>query len=258
MGEERKGLLPLLLLISFLLAFPLKMERSFQFFRLKKLEVKSCPSVRIERILIASLDDSVLRFWPLLFMEKKADLWQEVSSKEPLIVSKKIGWSKVQFNVRPLEMVLSFRWNDKRWYLSRDGYAWLDSHAINEELYGSPTEDFSIVIDPSMAPPVSGDGPVFTFQYDVSSFVGFIERIASQKWPGRVEAIRLFRQGGLELASIYIKKNNGDYFTVIVDNKRDLPGVSVAVADLLSSGAVSKSGAVMDASYEDKIIVRDF
>lgn len=234
------------------------MERSFQFFRLKKVEVKSCPSVRIERILMSSLDDGALRFWPLLLVNRKDDVGGEIWSREPLIISKKVGWSRVQFDVRPLEMVLSFRWNDKRWYLSRDGYVWLESHAINEELYGSPTEDFSVVIDPSMALPLSGDGPVFRFQYDVSSFVDFISRIAAQKWSGRVEAIRLFRQGGLELASIYIKKNNGDYFTVIVDNKKDLPGVSVAVADLFSSGAVGKSGAIMDASYEDKIIVRDF
>lgn len=258
MRDSRKGILPLLLLVSFLIAFPFRIERSFQWFRLRKIEVKSCPSVRVERLLLSSMDARALRFWPILLFDNGASFKDVVQGKEPLRVSRKIGLGDVEFKVVPLEVAFAFRWNDKRWFLSRDGLVWQDSHPLNEEYYGVRSDDFSIVIDPSMSPPVSGDSAVLEFNYDVHAFIAFIEKVSSLSWPGKLEALRLYREGGVELGSLYLsRRDGGGFFTVIVDRDRELSGVVAAVSDLIDSGAVTNSGSVIDSSYEGKIIARD-
>lgn len=258
MGDRRKGLLPLLLLVSFLAAFPFRIERSFQWFRLKRIEVRSCPSVRVERLLISSINKKALRVWPILLLDREFFLKDLILGKEPLKVSRKLGVGKVEFNVVPLEVVSAFKWNDKRWYLSRDGLVWLDSHPLNQEFYGLRSDDFSIVIDPSMPPPVSGCDAVLRFNYDTLDFMHFIEQVASLRWPGKIKALRLYREGGVELGSLYVKKDSGGFVTIIVDRERDLSGVAAAVSDLLDSGAITNSGSVIDSSYKDKIIAKDF
>lgn len=258
MRDSRKGVLPLLLLVSFLIAFPFRVERSFQWFRLRRIEVKSCPSVRVERLLLSSLDTRALRFWPILLLDKGISFRDIVQGKEPLRVSRKIGMGDVEFNVIPLEVVLAFCWGDKRWFLSRDGLVWLDSHPLNEEYYGARSDDFSVIIDPSMSPPVSGDSAVLEFNYDVNDFISFVEKVSSLNWPGKLKALRLYREGGVELGSLYLrKKDDSGFFTVIVDRERELSDIVAAVSDLIESGAVTNSGSVIDSSYEGKIIAKD-
>lgn len=220
--------------------------------------MKSCPSVRIERLLLSSLDARALRFWPILLFDNGSSFRDVVLGKEPLRVSRRIGFGDLEFNVIPLEVALAFVWSGKRWFLSRDGLVWLDSHPLNEEYYGKRSDDFSIVIDPSMSPPVSGDSAVLEFNYDVHDFVSFVEKVSSLNWPGKLEALRLYREGGVELGSLYLRrKDGGGFLTVILDRERDLSDVVAAVSDLVDSGAVNNSGSVIDSSYDGKIIAKD-
>ncbi|SMG09974.1 hypothetical protein [Dethiosulfovibrio salsuginis] len=244
-------------MISFLSAFPIRMERYSHFFRLKKIEIRSCPSVRVERKFLSSIDKRAWRFWPVLIGEGGDSVYDMISNVEPLHVRRKLKWGKVELDIKPLEIAFIFKYKGDDWYLSRDGTAWPANHPINEEFYGIPSLGFSVTVDDSVSLSLSIDIPVNRLDSDVLKLIEFVERAPSIRWPGKIEAVRLYRQGGADLASLYVRKDDGGFFSVIVDRERDLSGVAVAVSDLLDSGAIGKSGAVIDTSYEDKIIARD-
>lgn len=235
----------------------MRLERSSHFFRLKKIEIRSCPSVRVERKLVSSIDNRAWRFWPILIGESGKSVCDMISAVEPIHVRRRLMWGKVEFDVKPLEIVFVFTYRGHDWYLSRDGVVWSATHPINEEFYGIPSLGFSVAVDDSISLPLSADVPVIRLDSGVFELIDFVDRAPSIKWPGKIEAVRLYRQGGADLASLYVKKDDGGFFSVIVDRGRDLSAVAVAISDLLDSGAIGKSGAVIDTSYEDKIIARD-
>ncbi len=256
MEERRNSHLWVLLLVAFLSAFPLRIEETFQWFRLKNLNLESCPSVRVERFLLKSMDSKLWRFWPFT-LKDQYKLKKLIESREPLKVDTSIGWSSFTFKIAPLEMATAFCWDNRQWYLSKDGVVWASDHPLNKEYYGAMSEDrFQVTIDPSMPPVIEGEGPIYRFLYETSRFLGDVGGLFSQKWPGAVEAVRFYREGGNDLLSVYLKNKNNQFMTIILN--KDWSNGLVGVLDLLNSGAVLKSGAVIDASYKDKIIVKDF
>lgn len=245
-----------MLLAAFLSAFPLRIEEAYQWFRLKNLDLQSCPSLRVERFFLASMDNRLWRFWPLILKEQHK-LKKQLESQEPLKVDTSIGWSSLTVKIAPLEVATVFYWDDRRWYLSGNGAVWLSDHPLNKEYYGVISDDgFTMTIDSSMPPPVGGDVPVRRFQYDVSRFLRDRTGLYSQPWPGIVEAMRFYREGGDDLLSVYLKTKDDKFVTIILNRNwsRGLAGV----LDLLNAETALKSGAVIDASYKDKIVVRGF
>ncbi len=207
--------------------------------------------------MVSSIDNRAWRFWPVLIGESGDSVCDMISNVEPLHIRRKLKWGRVVFDVKPLEIAFIFKYKGDDWYLSRDGTVWSADHSINEEFYGVPSLGFSVTVDDSVSLPLSLDIPVNRLGSDLFELINFVDRAPSIRWPGKIEAVRIYRQGGAELASLYVRKNDGGFFSVIVDRERDLSAVAVAVSDLLDSGAIGKSGAVIDTSYEDKIIARD-
>ncbi|PIE54937.1 MAG: hypothetical protein CSA35_03475 [Dethiosulfovibrio peptidovorans] len=254
MAERRRGWLFLLLLLSFLAAFPFRLERTYQWLRLKKVFFEGCPSSRIERQFFAGIPSDVWRFWPL-FLGKRSELISTITEQEPLAVRLEPLWQGLRCCMIPLKIVDVFSWNGCPWYLAENGAVWSGDHPINKELYGVPNKP-EITVDASMPSPVAGEAPVRQFAYDLATFTENMQKIRNARWPGVLAALRLFRQGGEDLASVYLRQKDG-FVTIVVDRNRDIGAQVQAVIELFRSGVKIKSGGIIDASYKDKIVVQD-
>jgi hypothetical protein len=130
---------------------------------------------------------------------------------------------------------------------------------MNEEIYGKP-DDPLVVIDESMPPPIKASsknqGSVMDFNYDLDDYSSMIKELTEIELPGEVQSLRVYREGGMGLASLYIKKENKGFLTVIIDRDKNLHSQISAVNELLSSGVKFRSGEIVDASYGDKIVVK--
>jgi hypothetical protein len=258
MQENRLGVLFSLLLVSFLAAFPFKLERNYQFLRLRSIVLDSCPSIRIEKKILSYISPDAIRFWPLSFT-LLGDLDEAIEKSEPLSIDTQIGWGTLSFRLKPLTVLSTFSWGKTSWYLSREGKVWSEDHPMNEEIYGKP-DDPLVVIDESMPPPIKASsknqGSVMDFNYDLDDYSSMIKELTEIELPGEVQSLRVYREGGMGLASLYIKKENKGFLTVIIDRDKNLHSQISAVNELLSSGVKFRSGEIVDASYGDKIVVK--
>ncbi|MCF4150526.1 hypothetical protein L2W58_01765 [Dethiosulfovibrio sp. F2B] len=182
-----------------------------------------------------------------------------VEKSEPLSIDVQVRWGTLLCRIKPLTVLSTFSWGKNSWYLSLGGKVWSEFHPMNEDIYGKPDNPL-VIIDGSMPPPVemisNDQESVMDFNYDLDEYSSTIRGLTDMDLPGEILSLRIYREGGMELASLYIKREDRGFLTVIIDRDKDLYSQTSAVNELLCSGVKFKSGEIVDASYGDKIVVK--
>lgn len=254
MSEGKRFNLAFFLLLSFFLSFPLRMEDTFQWLRLKKINLNLFSSARMEIEALDLLKNDIWRFWPLFWVIKDG-FCDEMERREPVNMRIELHKSGVSITPAPLKVASNFYWNGVMWYLSDSGKVWSEKHPVNMELYPDVKSFPEIIIDDSMADPFKGEEAVKQFNYSLDSFVNYIKLIVSSPWIGKVQSITFLKKGGVKQVAVRVKWGKKE-FTVLLNRKTSAQNKIIAVSDLLQKGIILKSNTVFDATYDDKVIIR--
>ncbi|NLB84473.1 MAG: hypothetical protein GX791_09575, partial [Synergistaceae bacterium] len=170
-----------------------------QFLSLEKLQVRADDPVA-EALFWQNLEPDMVRFWPLFLLHRE-DLRQRLEVEAPLSVTiERKALLSFTVEIKPLLPWLIFRWQERDFYLSREGSIWKKDHPLNTRLakIQPPSSPPVVLADtfPSPERNLEEGEMVSKSVFPVETLAGWIDSLSATEWFSQMEKLVVTRREG--------------------------------------------------------------
>ena len=234
-------------------------ENFNQYLSLGNLRVSAADPV-VEGLFWQNIEPDMVRFWPLFLLQREK-IRQRLEMQAPLSVAiKRDGLRSFSVEMKPLVPWLLLRWQERDFYLSREGLIWKKDHPLNARLSGIQPPSLPPVVLADSFPSPEGileEGTIVSNSiFPVETLAEWIGSLSATEWFSRMEKLLVARREGqylLEVSWQFQKKTVRLLFTG--DRKR-WGEIFSALSQILQQLQFSGEDIIIDTTYSDRIIVR--
>ncbi len=213
-----------------------------------------------ESLFWKNLEPDMVRFWPL-FLLRREDLGRKLEMQAPLSVAiSRKGLRSFEVELKPLLPWILLRWQERDFYLSREGLIWRKDHFLNSRLSG---------IHPPSSPPVvladsfpSPEGPLEEGQvvsnsvFPTEILAAWIGGLSSAEWFSRMEKMMVSRREGQYLLEVFWQLQKKTVRLLFTGDRKRWGEIFSALSQILQQLQFSGEDIIIDTTYSDRIIVR--
>jgi hypothetical protein len=200
-----------------------------------------------------------LRFWPL-FIQKSHDVAAFLERTNPVLVETRMtGIGSFVTDIKLLSPRMALEWKGEVWCVSKEGRMW----NVSEGSFGL---ELKIPLKPIWritASSVAGEdeqllpGGVFPSIFSTDAIDDFLKGLGDASWFDGVEEVALDRRAGDDLFTLRYARE-GQIFTILIQkDKYGWEELGLALEHILDSLGRDGGGRLIDATYKDKIVVKD-
>ncbi|MDR3264508.1 MAG: hypothetical protein LBT15_00710 [Synergistaceae bacterium] len=201
-----------------------------------------------------------LRFWPS-FLRRSQDIAFFLERTVPVVVKTRMtGFGTFLTSVDPLTPWALVEWRGQVWCLSREGRMW-NTADENAQVAGMriPERPLWRV---SASGTAGGDesplpGGVFPFLFPVKAIENFLDGFGKSSWFGYVAEVAVDRRGGADLFTLRYVREKRTFAVLIQRNPQKWQELNTALEHILERLWKEDGNHLIDATYEDRIVVRD-
>ena len=208
----------------------------------------------------AVLPSRYLRFWPL-FMRRAQALALFFEKTNPVLVETRMtGLGSFVTDIKLLSPIMIVEWKGELWCVSKEGRMW---NIADRSLW---FRDLNLPLKPVwrlQALPFVAEGNlplpsgVFPSIFSTDAIDEFLKGLGGASWFGGVEEVTLDRRAGDDLFRLRYNRKEQNFMILIQRNKYRWEELSLALEHILDHLARENGDRLIDATYTDKILVRD-
>lgn len=227
---------------------------------LRNYSIKAADPV-LERRFWEMFPSQCLRFWPF-FIRKSQDMGSFLEKTLPIVVRTKMtGFGVFSTDIELLSPWVVIEWRGIVWCVSREGKMWNTSdpstHIKGLDIPQKPLWRMS----PS-AFPLSQDerplpGGVFPSLFSVEVIEKFLTEFENEPWFKDAQEIFLDRRAGADLLKLRLVRGKQEFVILIQRDKYGWRELNIALEHILDRLLKEGGNHLIDATYEDKIVVRN-
>ena len=234
-------------------------ENFGQFLSLGNLRITS-DDPAAERIFWRNLDPDMVRFWPI-FLLQRDEVRRRLETQAPLsAVIRREGIRSFAVDLKPLVPWLLLRWQERDFYLSREGFIWKKDHPLNTSLPGiHPPAIPPVVLADSFPSPegILGEGMMVSNSvFPVETLAGWIESLSATEWFPRMEKLLVSRREGQYLLEVFWQFQKKTVRLLFTGDRKRWGEIFSALSQILQQLQLSGEDIIIDTTYSDRIIVR--
>ncbi len=246
-----------LLLAAVVLGSLFRIEETCGCLRLKGVAI--VPSHRgMEEMLGQELKGLEEHVWPFALFDMPR-FAERVVSVYPVEASWEIsGWGKIEVHIKSLEPFCAVVWRDQRWLVAKNGKVWRFDLPEWREVEVSQNEALPLVYWGSDMPPLvpkEGKGNVYTLAFSVDKLTRWLSAVEEINRMGELASLKFYRAGGDVFVEVRVSLRGREIVVRMRDEPESWGVISKAALQLLSEN--TKGNLVLDASYKDKIILKE-
>ena len=250
----------LLLLITALMAGVFASWENFtQFLSLEDLQVRTDDPVA-EALFWQNLEPEMVRFWPVFLLQRE-NLRQKLEMGAPLSVTiEREGLLSYTVDMKPLLPWLLLRWQERDFYLSREGSIWKKDHPLNGRLSGLQPPSSPPVVLADFFPSPEGnleEGQTISKSvFPVETLAGWIDSLSATEWFSRMEKLVVSRREGQFLLEVFWQLQKKNVRLLFTGDRKRWSEIFSALSEILKQLQFSGEDIIIDTTYTDRIIVR--
>jgi hypothetical protein len=199
-------------------------------------------------------------FWPF-FVWKSRDVRDYLERTLPVFVRiRAMGFGSVAVEIKMLSPRALVEWRGGRWCVSREGRMW-NADDGNTQLPGlrvpwKPLWRISSLSEPEDEGALLPGG-VFPSPVSIDSIDDFLSSFSSEAWFVDVREISLERRAGAELFRLRLVRGEREFTILIQRDKYEGKALNETLRHVLESLFREGGGYLVDATYKNKIVVKD-
>lgn len=202
-----------------------------------------------------------LRFWPLL-LSRSQDIASFLEKTIPVIVQTRMtGFGTFVTKIDMLSPWLLLEWKGQVWCISREGRMW--STADNSIRIGGLKTPSGPLWKIATLPEVSSSdvhpfpAGVFPSLFPVGVPEKFLAVFEKESWFENVREIVLERRAGADLFRLRFVREKQEFTILIQEDKYGWQELNIALGHILKRLLKEGGNHLIDATYENKIVVRN-
>lgn len=246
-----------LLLAAVLLGSFFRIEETCGYLRLKGVAIVP-PHRGMEEMLSQELKGMEEYVWPFALFDMPRFV-TKVASVYPVEASWGVsGWGKIEVRVRSLEPFCAVVWQDQRWLVAKNGKVWRFDLPEWGEVKKSQKEVLPLIYWGNDMPPLilkEDKGDIYTLAFSVDRLTRWLSAIEEAEQIGELASLKFYRAGGDVFVEVRVSLRGRNVIVRMRDEPESWGGISKAALQLLSENA--KGNLLLDASYKDKIILKE-
>lgn len=255
-----KKLIRIFLTCSLIFGALLSWEEYSQFLSLGHLAV-STGTPAAEQLFWNTLKPEELRYWPV-FMYRCGRLKEKIESELPVSFSiQRKGTTGFLVNLEPLRPAFTVRWKERSFYITKRGRIWDTDHPSGEII---SREDLPqappFVLADTLPPPmnISGDRYLVTDSVFPAALLSeWLAGLESNGWMGHTRLVKISKREGKFLLKLDMKVAKKAVSVLLWGERSGWEKIFSAVSQILNQLQLSGGDIIIDATYTDRIIVRN-
>ncbi len=246
-----------LLLTAVLLGSLFRIEETCGCLRLKGVAIVP-PHRGMEEILGQELKGLEEHVWPFALFDMPRFV-ERVVSVYPVEASWEIsGWGKIEVRIKSLEPFCAVVWRDQRWLVAKNGRVWRFDLPEWREVEASQDEALPLIYWGSDMPPLvskEDKGSVYALAFSVDKLTRWLSAVEETNRMGELSSLKFYRAGGDVFVEVRVNLRGREVVVRTRDEPESWGVISKAALQLLSEN--TKGNLLLDASYKDKIILKE-
>lgn len=215
----------------------------------------------LERSFWGLIPSRSIRFWPF-FVRDARGIGSFMERTLPVTVRTEIkGLGAFSTTITLLSPWGLVEWRENVWCVSKEGRMWNASDPALK-LQGLEPPKKPLWRISTLPTPVSSDdsplpGGVFPSLFPLEAVKDFLTQLGDRSWFKDVEEVTLDRRAGKELFRLRIVRGKQDFAVLIQSSKFGWQELGLALENILDRLSKEGGNHLIDATYEDKIVVRN-
>jgi hypothetical protein len=244
---------------SMLLGGLWRLEERYIWTSMRGLHVKATDPV-LEKRFWDIFPSQCLRLWPL-FLRRSQAMGAFLERTLPVLVYTRItGVGKFTTDIKLLSPWVLVEWRGQVWCLSKEGRMW-NAADRNLKLAGLELPRKPLWKVPSLPGEPSGDlqalpQGIFPPLFSVRAIEDFLTGFGEESWFENIEEIVLDRRAGADLFKLRLVRGRQEVTILLQKDKYRGRELNIALGHVLENLRKEGSNHLIDATYEDKIIVK--
>ena len=248
-----------IILLSIFMGGSLCLFEHYAWLSLRNYTIRSA-TPELERRFWALLPSAGVRFWPL-FIRQSQNIGAFMERTIPVaVITEMEGWGTFSTNIRLLTPWLLVHWRNQVWCISKEGRMWNTAEPQTRvgglEVPKKPLWKIS----PFFGSFGEDSGPlpagVFPSIFPVEVFEEFGAAFGGEPWYKDLQEVVLERRAGADLFKLRLTRDKQEFAIWIHRSKYKQSDLNIALVHILSRLAKEGGNHLIDATYEDKIVVR--
>jgi hypothetical protein len=201
-----------------------------------------------------------LRFWPL-FLRRSQVMKVFLERTLPVLVSTRVtGFGGFATDIELLSPWVLVEWREQVWCISQEGRMWniadKDLEIIGLDLPRKPLWRIPFLPVEASEDVYSLPRGVFPSLFSVEAIEDFLARFGSESWFGNIEEVVLDRRAGADLFNLRFIRGGQELTILLQKDKYIGQELNTALEHILKSLQKEGGNHLIDATYEDKIVVK--
>ncbi len=216
-----------------------------------------------EQVVWGTVSPSQEKIWPLLWLSKEK-YCGNIESYYPVNLRMELtGWGRFRLEVMPLEAAFRMYWGGRFWYVSADGRTWLSSLKENSFVASEKADALPMLswsTDRETPVDLSKDhGNVFTSSLPIEKIRLWHDNLKALGWSDKVKFIQAgFREGRYIVQLILFGPEESIGAEIMLpDDPKDWQTAGLAIRKIYPDISKILPGVSIDATYKDKILVKN-